>query len=38
VPRRQRHRGRGRSVLVHSCGYLCGPMESSKGGGPCERH
>ncbi len=26
------------SVLVHSCGYLCGPTEPSKGGGPRERH
>ena len=26
------------TVLVHSCGYLCGPTEPSKGGGPRERH
>ena len=25
-------------VLVHSCGYLCGPIAQSEGGGPSERH
>jgi len=37
---RPRHADRcaDRSVLVHSCGYLCGPIAQSKGGGPCERH